>query len=122
VFRGLKPGGRMVVTFPADGPAAKLDATLNDAFKRRHGTDHPWAIEHLREGVPRTEDVLAEVERIADGRATVAVRKHDPGWSWLLHQQLYSVRRAPWLTLLVGLQSRAGATLLWRLLRHARGR
>jgi SAM-dependent methyltransferase len=121
MYRALKPGGRMVVTFPADESAAKLDRKLNDAFQRRHGQDHPWSIEHIREGVPATPEVVATMEQITAGGATVAVRKHDPGWSWLLHQTLYSVRRWPWLTLLLGIQTRRGAALLWRLLRRAPG-
>ena len=121
MFRVLRPGGRMIVTFPADESAAKLDRRLNEAFRGRHGEDHPWSIEHIREGVPATPEVVALMEQIADGDASVTVRKHDPGWSWMLHQTLFSVRRWPWLTLLSGIQTRIGATLLWRLLRHAPG-
>ena len=35
MFRVLRPGGRMVVTFPSDETAARLDAWLNEAFRRR---------------------------------------------------------------------------------------
>jgi SAM-dependent methyltransferase len=121
MFRALRPGGRMIVTFPADESAARLDRKLNDAFRRRHGQDHPWSSEHIREGVPSTDEVVATMRTIAGDGATVSVRKHDPGWSWMLHQTLYSVRRWPWLTLLLGVQTRAGATLLWHLLRRAPG-
>ena len=121
MFRALRPGGRMIVTFPADEAAARLDRALNEAFRRRHGEDHPWSIEHIREGVPKTGEVVEVMERVAGDRATVSVRKHDPGWSWLLHQTIFSVRRWPWLTLVLGIQTRPGATLLWHVLRRAPG-
>jgi SAM-dependent methyltransferase len=121
MFRVLRPGGRMVVTFPADEAAARLDRKLNDAFRRRHNEDHPWSIEHIREGVPSTTEIVAMMEVIVGEHGTISVRKHDPGWSWLFHQTLYSVRRWPWLTLALGLQSRPAATGLWQLLRRAPG-
>jgi SAM-dependent methyltransferase len=121
MFRALRPGGRMVVTFPADEAAARLDRALNEAYRARHNEDHPWSIEHIQEGVPKTSDVVASLDQITGGAATVTVRKHDPGWSWLLHQSIFSVRRLPWLTLFLGLQTRTGATLLWQVLRRAPG-
>src|SRR5215208_1722042 len=121
LFRVVRPGGRVVVTFPADAAAARLDRELNDRFRRRYGTDHPWVAEHIREGVPSTVEVVARIRRLIGERGAVRVRKHDPARSWLLHQSLYSAHRWYRPALLAGLHSRAGATLLFRALRHARG-
>jgi len=122
MLRVLRPGGRLVVTFPADAAAARLDRTLNERFRRHHGQDHPWVIEHIREGVPATADVVALVRTLAGAEASVGVRKHDPSWSWLLHQSLYAAHVWYRPAVLAGLHSRVAATLLFRALRHARGR
>jgi SAM-dependent methyltransferase len=121
LFRVVRPGGRVVVTFPADASAARLDRELNDRFRSRYGTDHPWVAEHIREGVPSTEEVVAQARRLIGERGTVGVRKHDPARSWLFHQSLYSAHRWYRPAALAGLHSRSGATLLFRALRHARG-
>ena len=121
LLRVARPGGRVVITFPADATAARLDRALNERYRRRHDADHPWVIEHIREGVPATEEVVAQVRRLAGADGTVTVRKHDPARSWLFHQSLYG---AGWWyrpAALAGLHSRVGATLLFRLLRRVRG-
>ena len=122
LLRVGRPGGRAVITFPADAAAGRLDRTLNDRYRRRHGADHPWVVEHIREGVPATEDVVALLRRLVDGRATVTVRKHDPARSWLFHQTLYGVGWGYRPAALAGLHTRSGATLLFRALRRIRGR
>lgn len=121
MFRVLRPGGRMIVTFPADDAARRLDLRLNEAYRRRYGADHPWVAEHIAEGVPATAEVAALARDIVDGRGTVAVHKHDPARAWLLHQMLYGARRFYLPTLLAGLHSRAGAALVFRLVRRLGG-
>ena len=118
LLRVLRPGGRLVLTFPADAAAARLDRELNERHRERHGRDHPWVIEHIREGVPATADVVALLERLG---GSVSVRKHDPARSWLLHQSLYGAGRWYRPAALLGLHTRVGATLLFRLLRRMRG-
>jgi ubiquinone/menaquinone biosynthesis C-methylase UbiE len=122
LFRVLRPGGRMIVTFPADETAARLDRELNEAFRARYGFDHPWVSEHITEGVPRTEAVVHLAEAVAGDRAGVSFRKHDPARSWRIHQMLYSAHRAYLAAFAAGLHTRAGATLLFHLLRRVRGR
>jgi hypothetical protein len=111
-----------VITFPADAAAARLDRELNERYRRRHGTDHPWVIEHIREGVPATDEVVAMLRRVLGGRGTVTVRKHDPARSWLLHQTLYGAQCWYRPAVLAGLHTRVGATLLFRALRRMSGR
>ena len=59
MLRALRPGGRLIVTFPADEAALELDRWLDSAYRARHGEPHPWVAEHLAEGLPRTDDVRA---------------------------------------------------------------
>jgi SAM-dependent methyltransferase len=122
VVRLVGAGGRVVITFPADAAAARLDRELNERHRRRHGTDHPWVIEHIREGVPATEDVVATLRGILGEQGSVAVRKHDPARSWLLHQTLYGAQCWYRPAVLAGLHTRVGATLLFQVLRRKRGR
>jgi SAM-dependent methyltransferase len=122
LFRVVAPGGRVVITFPADATAARLDRELNERYRRRHGSDHPWVIEHIREGVPATDDVVAMLREIVGERGSVAVRKHDPARSWLLHQTLYGAQCWYRPAVLAGLHTRTGATLLFQALRRLRGR
>jgi SAM-dependent methyltransferase len=122
LFRVVRPGGRVVVTFPADAPAARLDRELNERHRRRHGTDHPWVIEHIQEGVPATDDVVATLRGIVGEQGSVAVHKHDPARSWLLHQTLYGAQCWYRPAVLAGLHTRVGATLLFQALRRTRGR
>lgn len=122
LFRVARPGGRVVITFPADAAAARLDRELNERYRQRHGSDHPWVIEHIREGVPATGEVAATLRGIVGEQGTVAVRKHDPARSWLLHQTLYGAQCWYRPAVLAGLHTRVGATLLFRALRRMRGR
>ena len=115
MLRVLAGGGRLVLTFPADEPAARADRALNERFRRRYGTDHPWVIEHITEGVPATDEVVARLRALVDGGGAVTVRKHDPTRAWLLRQLIYSAHAWYHTAFLAGLHSRAGATLLFRL-------
>ena len=54
MVRALRPGGRLIITFPADDTALQLDRWLDTAYRARHGEAHPWVAEHLAEGLPRT--------------------------------------------------------------------
>jgi SAM-dependent methyltransferase len=121
MFRVLRPGGRMIVTFPADATARRLDLSLNDAYRRRYGSDHPWVAEHIAEGVPATDEVVALARELVGSDGHVAVQKHDSARSWRLHQMLYGARRWYLPALLVGLHSRAGARLVFNLARRIDG-
>lgn len=117
MFRVLRPGGRMVVTFPADDTARELDEWLNRGFRARNGTDHPWAIEHLEHGVPQTREIARLVQGIVGDRGDVRISKHASAALWKLHMALFSIGRGyPW-TRAAGIYSRPGAKILFRLLR-----
>ena len=116
MLRVLRPGGRLVLTFPAGGTGERLDRWLNDAYRRRHGTDHPWAVEHIERGLPSTEEMrrlLAEMVGIEH----VVVRKHAWAPAWKLQQLLFSVERGyPW-TRAIGIHTKPTAKFLFRVLR-----
>ncbi|HEY8581492.1 MAG TPA: methyltransferase domain-containing protein [Capillimicrobium sp.] len=116
MLRVIRPGGRLVVTFPAGATAARLDAWLNAAYRRRHGKDHPWAVEHLANGLPEAEDIA----RLAasTGARRVRLRRHAWAPAWQLQQLLFSVEWGyPW-TRAVGIHTTPTAGLLFRALRH----
>jgi SAM-dependent methyltransferase len=121
MFRMLRPGGRMVVTFPADAAARELDLKLNAAYRKRYGVDHPWVAEHIAEGVPSTAETVELMRAIAGERGRVQAIKHDPARSWLLHQMLYGARRWYVPALLAGLHTRAGARLVFEYARRLDG-
>jgi SAM-dependent methyltransferase len=121
MLRVLRPGGRLIVTFPADATARECDTRLNDAYRERYGSDHPWVIEHLREGVPQTEPTRALLERLAGPGATVAVQRHLHRNAWLFQQLVYSARRWFAITLPLGLQSRLGVRAVFTILRRFNG-
>jgi SAM-dependent methyltransferase len=117
MLRVTRPGGRFIATFPADATAGRLDSWLNHAYNRRHGKDHPWAVEHLQEGVPSTDQVRELVTRVVDGSGTVEIRKHAWAPVWKLQQFLFSVEWGyPW-TRAAGIHTKPTAKLLFRLLR-----
>jgi len=118
MLRVLRPGGRMVVSFPADETAARLDAWLNTRFRRTTGQDHPWAIEHIRHGVPSTAEIVGVLERL-DGAGRVEVRRHMSAASFRLVHGLYTVRRLAALTRLLGLHTPVAARLLFAVCRRA---
>jgi SAM-dependent methyltransferase len=91
MVRALRPGGRLIATFPADAAAAELDRWLDEAYRARHGEPHPWVAEHLAEGVPRTDEVRAALERAAGDGARVVVRKHQPARAFRLLHGVYTV-------------------------------
>jgi SAM-dependent methyltransferase len=116
MLRVLKPGGRLVVTFPAGATAARLDAWLNDAYRRRHGRDHPWAVEHLENGLPDADEVARLAATLA---SRVQLRRHLWAPAWRLQQLLFSVEWGyPW-TRAAGIHTTPTAGLLFRILRHA---
>ena len=118
MFRVLRPGGRMVVTFPSDETAARLDAWLNEAFRRRAGFEHPWSSEHLRNGVPRAADVAATVRRVVGDAGDVTVRRHQWAGSFRLVHGLYTARRFAMLTRRLGLHTRAAARVIFMVCRR----
>jgi SAM-dependent methyltransferase len=121
MLRVLRPGGRLIVTFPADATARECDTRLNDAYRDRYGTDHPWVIEHLREGVPATDEMRALLQRLAGPGATVSVQRHMHRDAWLFQQLVYSARRWFAITLPLGLHSRLGTRVVFRILRGRNG-
>ncbi len=115
MLRVLRPGGRLVATFPAGATAARLDAWLNSAYRRRHGRDHPWAVEHLEHGVPEARDVAAVLAPLV---RSLRVRRHAWAPAWKLEQLLFSVEWGyPW-TRAAGIHTTPTAGLLFRLLRR----
>jgi SAM-dependent methyltransferase len=118
MLRVLRPGGRMVVSFPADETAARLDMWLNTRFRRATGHDHPWAIEHIRHGVPATADVVGILRR-SIGAGSVEIHRHMSALSFRLVHGLYTVRRLAPITRLLGLHTPAGARLLFFVCRRA---
>jgi len=82
MLRILRPGGRCILGFPADESGERLDRRLNDAFRKRHEINHPWVIEHIERGLPKTKDVVALVEEIGGQRVRVTIYKHLWGAAW----------------------------------------
>lgn len=91
MVRALRPGGRLIVSFPSGATAAALDRWLDEAYRARHGEAHPWVAEHLREGHPRTEDLRAALERAAGAGARVRVHKHQSARAFRALHGLYTV-------------------------------
>jgi SAM-dependent methyltransferase len=115
MLRVTRPGGRMVVTFPAGRTAERLDAWLNAAYRRRHGRDHPWAVEHLENGLPDAESIARLAASV--GARRVRLRRHAWAPAWQLQQLLFSVEWGyPW-TRAVGIHTTPTAGLLFRALR-----
>jgi SAM-dependent methyltransferase len=119
MVRALAPGGRMIVTFPADATAAELDRWLDARFRARHGEPHPWVAEHLAEGVPRTDDVRAALERVGAG-AAITVRKHQPAAAFRALHGVYTVYGGTALTGRFALGSRPAVQAAFAVLRRMR--
>lgn len=91
MVRVLRPGGRLIVTFPADETARELDSWLDARYRARHGVPHPWVVEHLAEGHPRTDDVAAALRRAGGPGARLLVRKHLPAPAFRALHGVYTV-------------------------------
>ncbi|HEX8646151.1 MAG TPA: class I SAM-dependent methyltransferase [Thermoleophilaceae bacterium] len=120
MIRVLRPGGRLVATFPADAAATELDTWLNDRYRRKHGEDHPWVGEHLREGVPATDEMAALVERLLPPGASVAVHKHMPAPAFKVVHWLYALEPLWPVTRPLGLHTRPFVRLLFDAVRRWR--
>ncbi len=118
MLRVLRPGGRMIVTFPADETAMRLDSWLNESYRRKSGCEHPWSAEHLRHGLPRSEEVRATLARLLVAGGTVEARRHQWAGSFRLVHGLYTARRWSKLTRPLGLHTRPAARLLFTLCRN----
>ncbi len=115
MLRVLRPGGRLIATFPAGATAERLDAWLNAAYRRRHGRDHPWAVEHLVNGLPDADEIARLVATLA---RRVRLRRHAWAPAWQLQQLLFSVEWGyPW-TRAAGVHTTPTARLLFRALRR----
>src|SRR2546426_98436 len=62
-LRGVRHG--VIVSCP-NGVAEVEDAEAkaNEAYRVRHGNDHPWLAEHREFGVPREADVVAMLREL----------------------------------------------------------
>jgi SAM-dependent methyltransferase len=117
MVRALAPGGRMVVTFPADAAAERLDRWLNRSFHAVTGEEHPWVSEHLAAGLPRSEEIRAEAAVVAGPGADVQLRRHFAPGAFRLVHGLYGVRRWYRFSRPLGLHSEVAVGALFRLLR-----
>lgn len=116
MLRVTRPGGRLVVTFPAGATAARLDGWLNAAYRRRHGRDHPWAVEHLQQGLPEADEIARLAA--ATGARRVRLRRHAWAPGWQLQQLLFSVEWGyPW-TRAAGIHTTPTAKAIFRVLRR----
>jgi SAM-dependent methyltransferase len=120
MVRVLRPGGRLVLTFPADETAAELDRWLDDAYSARHGEPHPWVAEHLAEGVPRTDEVAAALRRAGGPGAAVTVRKHQPAPAFRALHAIYTVHGGTVWTGRFALGSPVAARAAFAVLRRMR--
>jgi SAM-dependent methyltransferase len=118
MLRVLRPGGRLVLSFPADEAAAELDTWLNTRFRRVTGDDHPWAIEHIRNGVPATAEVVQVVRQLL-GDGTIEVHRHMSAHCFRMFHRLYTLRRLAPLTRPLGLHTPFAARLLFAACRRA---
>jgi SAM-dependent methyltransferase len=121
MLRVLRPGGRMIVSFPSDATAARLDRWLNDAYRRKSGRDHPWASEHLEHGVPASAEVADTVHGLLAGDGTLTVRRHQSAASFRLVHGLYTARNLSKLTRPLGLHTRPVARALFAVARRLHG-
>lgn len=94
MVRVLRPGGRLIVTFPADEAALELDRWLDARYRARTGQPHPWVAEHLAAGLPRTDAVRAALERAGGDGARVIVRKHLSAGAYRALHGVYTVHGA----------------------------
>jgi SAM-dependent methyltransferase len=117
MLRVLRPGGRLIVTFPSDETAARLDAWLNESYRRKSGHEHPWATEHLENGVPSSSEVVETVSRLLGDSGSLTVRRHQSAVSFRLVHGLYTARRFSKLTRPLGLHTRPVARLLFTICR-----
>jgi SAM-dependent methyltransferase len=121
MMRVLRPGGRLIASFPADATAASLDRWLDDAYRARHGEPHPWVAEHLSEGHPQTADLVAALTRAGGPGARVEVHKHQPAGAFRALHGLYTVRGGSALTGRFAFGSQPAVRAAFALLRRARG-
>jgi SAM-dependent methyltransferase len=117
MLRVLRPGGRMIVTFPSDETALELDAWLNESYRRKSGSEHPWAREHLEMGVPSSDEMAALARRLA-GDGAVTVHRHMWAPVHRVVHGLYTARRFSKLTRPLGLHTRLAARGLFAVTRR----
>jgi SAM-dependent methyltransferase len=120
--RVLRPGGRMIVTFPADEAALELDRWVNDAYRRKSGRDHPWASEHLEMGVPDSAEMEVVARELLGDRGTVSLQRHMWAPVHRVVHGLYTGRRLSKLTRPLGLHTRPVARALFAAGRRLHGR
>lgn len=118
MLRVLRPGGRLILTFPADETASRLDRWLNESYKRKSGQDHPWASEHLANGVPRAADVAAQAQDLIGTDGRVRLLRHQWAGSFRIVHGLYTARRLSKLTRPLGLHTKPVARLLFSVCRR----
>lgn len=114
MVRVLRPGGRLVVTFPAGAQAQELDSWLDEGFRKRYGKPHPWASEHLETGLPDAEELRAALVAATGGGRVELVPHLSPRAFKALHG-LYTHTRAGRAGIPLGLYSRPAARLMFAL-------
>jgi SAM-dependent methyltransferase len=122
MLRALRPGGRLVVTFPADATGERLDRWLDGAYRKVHGEPHPWVREHIEAGLPRSGEMQDLAAEVAGPGASIRLDRHMTPSSFRLVHGLYGARRWFPLTWVLGLHSRLVVAALFELLRRTRPR
>lgn len=57
MLRVTKRGGQIFLGFPSGEKSMKVEKWINFFYKKAHGEDHPWLLEHERNGLPDIGDV-----------------------------------------------------------------
>lgn len=116
MVRVLRPGGRLIVTFPSGATATRLDTAINAAHTKRFGVEHPWVSEHLRNGVPDGTRVASDLGLSLGEEASVKLFPHAwaPAW-WFHHMSLGVGRFRPFT---YPLRTTIGARCLFSVLRR----
>jgi SAM-dependent methyltransferase len=96
MVRVLRPGGRAIIAFPADTAGERLDLQLDKAYRKRHARDHPWLIEHIERGLPRTKDIVGLARDLTYGPLHITVHKQLWGPLWYLVHRIHTVGLPNW--------------------------
>ncbi len=107
MLRVVRPGGRLLITFPGGRQAAAMDRRLDALWVSRTGRSNPWLAEHQALGLP--DPVAVRRQLLSAGASSVRVHEQASAPIWLL------VHRAT----LCGLTSYRFSQLLGLLLRAA---
>lgn len=98
MLRVTKSGGHIFLGFPSGAKSMKVESLINYFYRRTHGKDHSWLLEHKENGLPRVEDVLQILKEFGIKGNQINISHNANLLCWFLIHWFFSIHPGKFLS------------------------